>query len=117
MIAGTSAAVDLGPVGALDGRDMVRMAPDGWPPLLVYRIDGEIYATSDTCTHATASLSEGELEGHTIVCPVHWAEFDVRTGRPLCFPATRPLETFAVTVEDGRIHVHRKSNGNGGDER
>ncbi|MFX0577035.1 non-heme iron oxygenase ferredoxin subunit [Nocardia nepalensis] len=91
---------------------MVRMTPDGWPPLLIYRVDGQIYATADICTHATASLSEGELEGHTIVCPVHWAEFDIRTGHPLCFPATRALETFAVTVVGDQIYVHRKS-GNG----
>ncbi|MEU6580556.1 non-heme iron oxygenase ferredoxin subunit [Nocardia sp. NPDC046763] len=115
MTTGTADACDLGPVDALDGRDMVRMTPDGWPPLLVYRVDGEIYVTADTCTHATASLAEGELEGHTIVCPVHWAEFDIRTGRALCFPATRALETYAVRVEDGRIRVHRTSD-KGSDE-
>ncbi|MFE2999431.1 non-heme iron oxygenase ferredoxin subunit [Nocardia sp. NPDC059246] len=105
MTTGTSAACHLGPVGLLDGREMVRVTPDGWPPLLVYRVDGEIYVTADTCTHATASLSEGELEGHTIVCPVHWAEFDIRTGRALCFPATQALATYEASVDDGQIYV------------
>ncbi|MFE3229698.1 non-heme iron oxygenase ferredoxin subunit [Nocardia sp. NPDC059228] len=108
MTTGTSAVCDLGPVGLLEGREMVRVTPNGWPPLLIYRVEGEIYATADTCTHATASLSEGELEGHTIVCPVHWAEFDIRTGRALCFPATQSLETYVVSVDDGRICVRRK---------
>ncbi|WP_199742746.1 non-heme iron oxygenase ferredoxin subunit [Nocardia stercoris] len=115
MTTGTSAPCNVGPVGLLDGREMVRVTPQGWPPLLIYRVDGEIYATADTCTHATASLSEGELEGHTIVCPVHWAEFDVRTGRALCFPATQALETFEVSVEDGQIYV-RGTNSNGSDK-
>ncbi|MGF6883744.1 nitrite reductase/ring-hydroxylating ferredoxin subunit [Nocardia sp. GAS34] len=115
MTTSTSAACNIGPVGLLDGREMVRVTPEGWPPLLIYRVDGEIYATADTCTHATASLSEGELEGHTIVCPVHWAEFDIRTGRALCFPATQALATFAVSVEDGQISVRRTSS-NGSDE-
>ncbi|RJO71028.1 non-heme iron oxygenase ferredoxin subunit [Nocardia panacis] len=88
---------------------MVRMTPQGWPPLLIYRVEGEYFATADTCTHATASLAEGELEGHTIVCPVHWAEFDIRTGKPLCFPATRALDTYAVSVADGQLYVRRKS--------
>ncbi|MGW5750103.1 non-heme iron oxygenase ferredoxin subunit [Nocardia rhamnosiphila] len=116
MTTSTSTSCPLGPVEVLDGRDMVRMTPEGWPPLLIYRVDGKIYATADTCTHATASLSEGELEGHTIVCPVHWAEFDIRTGNPLCFPATKALDTYAVSVDGGQIYVHRRSSSNGSDE-
>jgi nitrite reductase/ring-hydroxylating ferredoxin subunit len=115
MTTGTSAACHLGPIELLDGREMVRVTPDGWPPLLVYRVDDEIYVTADTCTHATASLSEGELEGHTIVCPVHWAEFDIRTGRAMCFPATRALATYEASVDDGQIYVRSRRN-NGSDE-
>ncbi|MFI6369036.1 non-heme iron oxygenase ferredoxin subunit [Nocardia sp. NPDC050630] len=115
MTTSTSAACNLGPVSVLDGRDMMRVTPEGWPPLLIYRVDGEIYVTADTCTHATASLSEGELEGHTIVCPVHWGEFDIRTGRALCFPATQALAAFAVSVEDAQIYV-RRTRSDGSDE-
>ncbi len=28
--------------------------------------EGELYAVDDTCSHANVSLSEGELEGHTL---------------------------------------------------
>ncbi|MET7453695.1 bifunctional 3-phenylpropionate/cinnamic acid dioxygenase ferredoxin subunit [Streptomyces sp. NPDC005574] len=77
------------------------------PPVAVFRTDdGELYAIDDTCTHQDASLSEGYLEGCLVECPLHAASFDLRTGRPTCLPARRPVRTHRVTVEDGVIHVH-----------
>jgi nitrite reductase/ring-hydroxylating ferredoxin subunit len=48
---------------------------------------------------------EGEVEGFEVTCPLHLARFDIRTGRPLCLPATRALPTFPVVVEDGRVYL------------
>ncbi|MEU0743484.1 bifunctional 3-phenylpropionate/cinnamic acid dioxygenase ferredoxin subunit [Streptomyces sp. NPDC006134] len=77
------------------------------PPVAVFRTDdGELYAIDDTCTHQDASLSEGWLEGCLVECPLHAASFDLRTGRPTCLPARRPVRTHRVTVDDGVIHVH-----------
>ncbi|GCB51193.1 bifunctional 3-phenylpropionate/cinnamic acid dioxygenase ferredoxin subunit [Streptomyces sp. NL15-2K] len=77
------------------------------PPIAVFRTDdGELYAVDDTCTHQDASLSEGWLEGCLVECPLHAASFDLRTGRPTCLPARRPVRTHRVTVEDGTIHIH-----------
>ena len=76
------------------------------PPVAVFHADGELYAIDDTCTHQDASLSEGWLEGCLIECPLHAASFDLRTGRPTCLPARRPVRTHRVTVDDGIIHVH-----------
>lgn len=78
---------------------------DGAPPLAIYHTASGLYATADTCTHAKASLSEGDLEGDTVVCPVHWACFDVRTGKALEFPATIDLRTYPVRLTEGRIEV------------
>lgn len=97
--------VDVSSVDLLAEGSMVRVVPAGFEPLAVCKIDGEIYVVSDTCTHATASLSEGELDGHTIACPAHWGEFDVRTGQPLCFPATEPLNVYRARIVDGKILV------------
>lgn len=85
---------------------MVRATPPGIEPLALYRIDGTIYVTADGCTHATGSLSEGELDGRVVVCPVHWAEFDVPTGKPLCFPATTALTVYHAEVEDGQVVIY-----------
>ncbi|WP_293345784.1 non-heme iron oxygenase ferredoxin subunit [Phenylobacterium sp.] len=79
----------------------VRLA--GVEPIAVCRIDGGYFATQDGCSHAKASLSEGWIEGHDICCPVHDGRFDVRDGRPMCFPATDPIRTFPVQVIDGTV--------------
>jgi len=68
--------------------------------------DGQFFATADTCTHEQWSLGEdGDLEGEEIVCPLHMARFDLRTGRALCLPATAALQTFAVEIEGDKVYV------------
>jgi nitrite reductase/ring-hydroxylating ferredoxin subunit len=77
----------------------------GDTPVAIYNVDGQFFATGDICSHAHASLSEGPLTGHVIECTRHGAKFDVRDGRQLCFPAVRPVKSYAVRVEDGQIYV------------
>ena len=54
---------------------------------VVANIDGEYCATDDTCTHSGSSLSEGKLDGCTITCGWHGAQFDCKTGKLVKFPA------------------------------
>ncbi len=76
------------------------------PPIAVFHTDdGEVFAIDDTCSHQDASLADGWLEGCEIECPLHAASFDLRTGKPACLPARRPVRTHQVYVEDGVIHV------------
>ncbi|MEV0668100.1 non-heme iron oxygenase ferredoxin subunit [Actinomadura luteofluorescens] len=82
---------------------MLRVVTGDAGPLLVSNVNGTIHVTDDTCTHAEASLSDGDLEGGRVVCPVHWAEFDLATGEALCFPASRPLAVYRAAVEDGMV--------------
>jgi 3-phenylpropionate/trans-cinnamate dioxygenase ferredoxin component len=76
-------------------------------PVLVVRIDDELYALNNICSHAHALLSEGEFDPDEgcVECPLHGSLFDVRTGVPRTFPAFEPVETYAVRVEDGQIVV------------
>ena len=68
--------------------------------------DGEYYATADRCTHEEWSLGEdSDLEGNEVVCPLHMARYDIRSGRALCLPATAPLRTFEVEIDDGNVYV------------
>jgi nitrite reductase/ring-hydroxylating ferredoxin subunit len=80
-----------------------RVRIEGVEPIAVFRIGGEFYVTQDTCSHAGAALTRGWVEGFEICCPVHDGRFDVRTGAPLCFPATEPIRTFPSQVRDGEI--------------
>jgi 3-phenylpropionate/trans-cinnamate dioxygenase ferredoxin subunit len=74
-------------------------------PIAVFNADGTLYAVSDTCTHATASLSDGYLDGDEIECPLHGARFCLRTGAALCQPASEPLQTFPVLIRNGNIFI------------
>ena len=71
----------------------------------LYNLDGEIYATSPSCTHVEADLSEGFIEDDEIVCPLHFATFNIRTGQAGGPPANGDLDTYPVRVNDGDIEV------------
>jgi nitrite reductase/ring-hydroxylating ferredoxin subunit len=76
------------------------------PPVALFRVGEQVYATADSCTHEEWSLGEeGEVDGFEVTCSLHLARFDIRTGRPLCLPATRALRTYAVLIEDGDVYV------------
>ena len=74
-------------------------------PIALYRLDGQIFAIDDVCTHAFALLSQGFLEGGVIECPLHQATFDITTGKCLAAPATVDLNHYAVRIEAGDIYV------------
>jgi len=75
--------------------------------LCLARCEGEVYAFADNCSHRDFPLSQGELdvEDCTITCEWHGAQFDVRTGRALCLPATKPIAVFPCRVEGEEIQV------------
>ena len=98
----------------------------GGEDILIARVDGMYYAIDDRCGHMNVSLCDGALEGATVTCPLHAAQFDVRDGRvarpsepkqfvarhgqvgkPLAFIQTRPVRSHPVVVEGGTIHIKR----------
>jgi nitrite reductase/ring-hydroxylating ferredoxin subunit len=75
------------------------------PVLIVHTKDGAVHAVQNICTHAYAKLDEGRLRGHRLICPLHGASFDVRTGAVLGAPATLPLRSYPARVVDGQVEV------------
>src|SRR6266498_3868758 len=57
-------------------------------------------------THAHALLADGFVEGDTIECPLHQAQFEIRTGKALCGPATEDLKIYPVKVEGGDVLIN-----------
>jgi nitrite reductase/ring-hydroxylating ferredoxin subunit len=80
-------------------------APNGTVVVAQGVVQGEIFAVSDTCTHRGGPLSEGELEGTTVTCPWHGAEFDVRTGGVLGPPAATGVKSYPVRVTGKDIAI------------
>jgi nitrite reductase/ring-hydroxylating ferredoxin subunit len=79
------------------------------PPIAVFRTEDGWFALDDTCTHGQASLSEGFIDGATIECPLHMAQFCLRTGAALTPPADKGVSTYPVIIEDGEVFVDRPS--------
>lgn len=78
-------------------------------PILIARVKGEYFSIADTCSHAMAYLSEGELlEDFRVQCPDHGAVFDLRTGEALALPAVSPVEAYEVSVEGDDLYVETK---------
>jgi 3-phenylpropionate/trans-cinnamate dioxygenase ferredoxin subunit len=74
--------------------------------VVVCRLAGQLYAVVDNCSHRDAKLSEGRLKGALLTCPLHGAQFDVRTGQHQGPPAPLPIACFQVTEADGVATLH-----------
>lgn len=91
-----AAAVPLGGMidAEIDGRAIVIChVREGW------------FALDDGCTHAAARLHAGFLRGCRLVCPLHGAAFDIRSGIAIGPPAFRPVVTHRVRVVGARVEV------------
>lgn len=74
-------------------------------PILLFKIEGQYYAIQNLCTHEALPLTEGTLEGDTIICPFHGASFCIKTGAVTAPPAFSDLETYPVRVNNQMVQV------------
>ncbi len=79
----------------------------GEVPIAIFNVGGEFYCLDDTCSHAEASLSDGDLDISrcAIECPLHGSAFDLRTGDVLSLPAVEPVRAHDIDVSHGVIRV------------
>ena len=87
----------------LDGK-LTRAMYQGTPILFVRR-GSRLFAMAETCSHFSAPLSEGKLEGDTVVCPNHFSRFALEDGRVLDGPAVHPQPSLEVRTRDGQIEI------------
>ena len=67
--------------------------------------DGQVYAFDDACTHAQCSLSGGEVEDGAVICPCHFAAFDISTGEVRTGPAKDALRCYRAQLAGGSLVV------------
>ena len=74
-------------------------------PIVVFNLDGTLYALEDKCTHEDFELSAGQLDAAegSVECILHGARFDIRDGRALCAPAYEPVARFPVKLDHGGV--------------
>ncbi|MEW5841489.1 non-heme iron oxygenase ferredoxin subunit [Nitrososphaera sp.] len=75
--------------------------------VMVAKAAGQLYATDRICTHAYADLATGFMneDACTVTCPLHLSAFNLKDGVPQNPPATEPLKTYKVKIQDEGIYV------------
>ena len=73
--------------------------------VVIANVDGRFYALCDRCGHRNAPLSRGRLDGHIVECPLHFAQFDVRTGKLIDGPISADVPVYKVRVEGDTVFV------------
>ena len=75
--------------------------------IAVVRIEDEVFAIADTCSHADISLSLGMVwcETKQIECIKHGSAFNLVTGQPDTFPATQPVAVYSAKVVNDEVIV------------
>lgn len=85
-----------------EGTLLIQVASE---PVCLYNLQGRIYATHDTCTHMTASLSDGWVIGENIECPMHNGQFHIPTGNAAVSPCVGRLRTYPIKIVDGMVLI------------
>ena len=75
--------------------------------IMLANVDGQFFALRDMCGHRNAPLSRGRLEGCIVECPLHFAQFDVRTGKLVDGPISADVPAYEVRVEGDTVLVKR----------
>jgi len=73
--------------------------------MAIAKVDNQLFAFQEFCTHRFGPLSEGKFEGFNVQCPWHNSCFDVRTGKVTNGPAKVDLKTFKMETRDGKVGV------------
>ena len=69
------------------------------------RVGDRFYAIDNLCTHEFACMAEGLIDGDTIECPLHQAQFHIPTGKALTAPAEVDLATYPTKVVGEKIFI------------
>ena len=75
--------------------------------IMLANVDGQFFAMRDMCGHRNAPLSRGRLEGCIVECPLHFAQFDVRSGKLIDGPISADVPVYEVRVEGDTVLVKR----------
>ena len=73
--------------------------------LIIYKEHGDVRVYDARCPHQSTVISETDLNGFEITCPLHKWKFDVRTGECLEV-GDRPLHMLKCKTENGLLKAY-----------
>lgn len=77
----------------------------GDAPVLLVRHEHGIHALHDRCSHRGCLLSDGELDGESVVCACHGSRFALGDGSVERGPATAPQPAFETREREGQVEL------------
>lgn len=94
----------VAPAGDIEDGEMAKFKlPDAI--VAVANVAGTFFAFDDVCTHRGCSLSKGDLEGTSVICPCHGGQYDLHSGAVLAGPPPRSVNVYPVRVVDGQLEI------------
>lgn len=96
--------LEIAPASELPAGERLFVEIEG-KPVVIFNLAGQYFAIADVCSHDDGPVGEGDLDGYTITCPRHGAEFDLRSGKVLSMPAAVDIPAYPVRVVDGMIQI------------
>ena len=86
--------------------------------ILLARVGDKYYAVDNLCTHLRGDLSQGELRGTVVTCPLHGSQFDISNGQVVrwlrgelmsklgkALKLSKDLTVYNVKVEGSKVLV------------
>ncbi|MCI4346674.1 MAG: Rieske 2Fe-2S domain-containing protein [Thermoplasmata archaeon] len=73
--------------------------------IAVFNLGTTLLAIDAACTHVKGPLERGRIEGTIVTCPWHGSQFDLSTGEVKRGPATQPVKTYPVRLENGKLAI------------
>lgn len=96
--------IDVASVEDISADEPFGTQADGLP-IALFRVEADIYALYDLCSHGAAKLSEGFVENGCVECPLHQGLIRIATGAPASAPITEAVRTFPVRIVGDRVEV------------
>jgi nitrite reductase/ring-hydroxylating ferredoxin subunit len=96
---------DIGPASDFPAGDRTCVEVAG-QRVVVFNIDGSLFAIENRCPHAGLPLDDGERAGLTLTCAHHGYTYNIKTGKDVDDPAYgTPVPTLDVRADDGRVLI------------
>jgi 3-phenylpropionate/trans-cinnamate dioxygenase ferredoxin subunit len=73
--------------------------------IALFNLGGTFYAIDDECPHEGGPLSEGDIEGESVVCPWHASVFNIKTGEVEAPPAVTGVAAYEVRLQGSDVEI------------
>jgi nitrite reductase/ring-hydroxylating ferredoxin subunit len=75
--------------------------------IVLFKVEGKIYALDNACPHMGGPLGEGDVEGDIVTCPWHGWQFDIKSGECINVPGDNAT-CIPLKVIDGEVFLDTK---------